>query len=56
MAVKRVERGGAPREDALSRGMEGDQGHVAADEKAAPDQRTDALHDHTVLIDPGWDV
>ena len=51
MDVKRVEMGVAPREDDLQCGMEGGQGYVAADKEPAPDQRTDALHDHTELID-----
>jgi hypothetical protein len=51
MDVKRVEIGVAPGEDDLQRGMEGGQGHVAADEKPAPDQRTDSLYDDTELID-----
>jgi len=46
----------APREHDLQHGMEGGQGHVAADEKPAPDQRTDTLHDYTELIDAGWDA
>ena len=46
----------APGEDDLERGMEGGQGHVAADEEATPDQRADPLHDHAELIDAGWDV
>jgi hypothetical protein len=53
MDVKRVKMGVAPREDDLQRRMEGGERHVAADEKPAPDQWTDTLHDHTELIDIG---
>jgi len=56
MDVKRVEIGVAPREDDLQRRMEGGQRHVAADEEPAPNQRTDALHDHTELIDARGDA
>jgi hypothetical protein len=57
MDVKRVKIGigVAPREDDLQCRMEGSQGHIAADEKPAPDQGADPLHDHTELIDAGWD-
>jgi hypothetical protein len=46
----------APGEDNLERRMERGQRHVAADEKPAPDQRTDGLQDHAELIDARWDV
>jgi hypothetical protein len=51
MDVKRVEIGVAPREDNLERGMEASQGHVARDDEATPDQRTDPLHHSPELID-----
>jgi hypothetical protein len=41
----------APGEDNLERGMEGGQGHVAAEEEATPDQRADPLHHDPELID-----
>ena len=47
------EMGSAPRAVDLSRSLEGGQGHVATDEKPAPDQGADPLHDHTDLIDVG---
>jgi hypothetical protein len=36
--------------------MEGGTGHSAADEEAAPDQRANALHHHTPLVDTGGEV
>jgi hypothetical protein len=45
----------APGEEDLQRGMEAGQGHVAADEEPAPDEGADSLHDHTDLIDAGWE-
>jgi hypothetical protein len=44
----------APGEDDLQRRMEGGQGLITTDEEATSDQRADALHDHTELIDVEW--
>jgi hypothetical protein len=56
MDVKGVQRGIAPREDDLERGMEGGQGHITADEEATPDQRADPRNDHPELIDMRWGI
>jgi hypothetical protein len=56
METKAMEMHIAPGEDELQRGIEGGQGHVAADEEPAPNQRTDALHDHAELVDARWDA
>jgi hypothetical protein len=54
MDVKGVQRGIAPGEDDLQRRMERRQRHVAANEKPAPDERTDPLQNYAKLIDIGW--
>jgi len=49
--VERVEMLAAPVKDDLEHGMEVRQGGVAAEEKSAPDERTDLVQDDTQLID-----
>jgi hypothetical protein len=45
-----------PRQDDLQCSIQGDQGHVVADEGPTPDRCVDTLHDDTELIDAGWDA
>ena len=51
--VERVEMLAAPVKDDLEDGMEVRQGGAAADEEAAPDERTDLAQDDTQLIEAG---
>ena len=52
--VKRVEIGGAPRDDHLERGMAGGQGHSTAGEEATPDQWANPLYHDPELRDMWW--
>ena len=53
MDVERIQMLAAPVKDDLEDRMQVRQGCVAADEEAAPDQRTDLTQDNTQLIDTG---